>query len=63
MDGRYRVYEGFLLLVMIVGGVEVVGGGEKGVSWFEVYMDKIREVVFEVLKLGNGNVFKVRKLM
>ncbi|OWT37305.1 nuclear pore complex protein Nup107 [Cryptococcus neoformans Bt1] len=61
-DGRYRVYEGFLPLATIAGGAEVVGGGEKGVSRLEVYMDKIREVALEVLKSGNGNAFKVRKL-
>lgn len=61
-DGRYRVYEGFLPLATIAGGAEMVGGGEKGVSRLEVYMDKIREVALEVLKSGNGNAFKVRRL-
>lgn len=60
-DGRYQVYESFLPLAAIAGGMEVVGEGEKAVNRLEVYMDKIREVALEALKSGSGTAFKVRK--
>ncbi|KAE8539556.1 hypothetical protein D1P53_004658 [Cryptococcus gattii VGV] len=60
-DGRYQVYESFLPLATIAGGMEVVGEGGKAVNRLEVYMDKIREVALEVLKSGSGTAFKVRK--